>query len=1494
MGNLNSRRPVEMNRLSEPLIAAAGGVNVSADHDGDVLGGLRKPGDRGMHVCGGNWRYIAPRNMSNLSDADVSQEQLDDRVVYGDNFVINSTYTWWNFLPKNLFEQFSNLANLYFLAVGILQLIPDITTTGGTPSMYETLGLIVMVSGMRAAAEDITKHKADALRNGYRYDVLASKAEYMRASSKHKSLYGFRKVRSGDLKVGMIVKVRQDEMIPADMVLLGSAMPKGHCYIDKSNLNGETKLEVLSSIKEIQRFCATDENKDVEASHRLRDIDLVCFFEPPNARMENFRGNLIPDVQQRRTNRLTNIHNDVDSVKTLTSDNLILRETILRNVPFIYGLVVYTGDDTKIQRSNKEGATSHVKVSKIMRKVNDYLVIMLSFQGILCIMGGITSGVWLTRSQHDWYLDLSGLNTWLTAFLAMWTWVILLAQMVPISLIVSVEMVHYMQAGFMQWDMELYYPPIDKSMVVNNSTIHEDLGLIDYIFSDKTGTLTQNRMEFRYSLLANNSEYGSKMTEIAKAVIKRENDLKIAQGDDDYVGVDSARVEWSEVAYPLNPPVECSKDATNKCCEDDCCCASWCNTCWYDNRDWDHLSVEDDAVAAEGNKFTDEERKDVLTAAWGAEAKETDNTELHCFIRHMALSNTVRPFVDDKTQELKFQAESAEELAMVQWAQSVGFTKLQVNPTVLEVRDPVTNTVKEERFRHLATLGFSSARARVSVIYQSLDDTSKITVMTKGQDTVILPLIADLQNEDALQIKLKNLSTMGLRTLVCCHADLKTSWWNQYKDRYHMLSTGDGDKTVYANDKEKQRVQEDFFEEIEKSASLQYLACIGLEDQLQLLVPEAIRDFLDAGVKVWMITGDKLETAKNIGLACNLIDPDMEPKIEASSTMEEMAEGFNSSRLLEITGQWGNIVNQRAELEALFNSFDTAGTGQIHKTQLEYFVSILGIQMNQTQNDADKEASAFSSILKQLRIENQYFAEDGDAKTVIDADMVTLDMFVDLMRSVSVSMYDAVKHDIESAIKRFNAIEDLKQYPVSLLVSRSAFQVLFPPKKEDASLEEQAQERRLERLRQKFFLLASAAKSVVFARAQPAMKKRMVTEIMKRFPDAVTLAVGDGANDTEMITAAHVGVGIAGVEGTAATNSADYAIGTFRMLHTLLFVHGFWSYHRVSELVSFMFYKACFLSIIGYIFGFVSGMSGQAFFVDSIYQIYNVVYTALPVIFVAVLDQKLPRHTLQNSPSAYRESKGLKFRRKVFLGWLFRAILHALIIMVVPFIGLHSSTLANGQTRGLWFCSTVIYYGSILVPTFMIVFNMSTVTILHVLAVFITSIASCFLFNFVMSLALAFEPDLYGVVWKMYCDPVTWLWMLWSVSACLLTELIWRFSRSMLRPSFTTIIKERIRLHGVASPLNISLEEEQKWKDRKVKKSPLDIDITSKAIEELRAIYNEEEESNKDVAKASEMRSAVIRSVLRFRGTTGAQFDSAAQAKFQTHDKMDEEQDNQA
>lgn len=126
--------------------------------------------------------------------------------------------------------------------------------------------------------------------------------------------------------------------------------------------------------------------------------------------------------------------------------------------------------------------------------------------------------------------------------------------------------------------------------------------------------------------------------------------------------------------------------------------------------------------------------------------------------------------------------------------------------------------------------------------------------------------------------------------------------------------------------------------------------------------------------------------------------------------------------------------------------------------------------------------------------------------------------------------------------------------------------------------------------------------------------------IKTKMPHKSTLAIGDGANDVSMITAAHIGIGISGLEGQQAARSSDYAITQFRHLKNLLFVHGREAYRRNSYLIVYMFYKNVIYVIPILVFGVWSAFSATIIFNMFLYNLYSVVFTALPVIWYSVFD----------------------------------------------------------------------------------------------------------------------------------------------------------------------------------------------------------------------------------------------------------------------------------
>ena len=185
--------------------------------------------------------------------------------------------------------------------------------------------------------------------------------------------------------------------------------------------------------------------------------------------------------------------------------------------------------------------------------------------------------------------------------------------------------------------------------------------------------------------------------------------------------------------------------------------------------------------------------------------------------------------------------------------------------------------------------------------------------------------------------------------------------------------------------------------------------------------------------------------------------------------------------------------------------------------------------------------------------------------------------------------------------------------------------------------------------------------------------------IQKHDPKVITLAIGDGANDVNMITAAHIGVGISGVEGQQAVSASDYAIGQFKFLKNLLFVHGRESYRRNSYLVSYTFYKNVLFVMPQFWFGFYSAFSGQVFYEKWIFQIFNIVFTAFPIMLFALFDQQYQKEELMKKPSLYKI--GLKnqcFSTEIFWKWILYGFSMSAVVYYVSFVTFNESPTMEG------------------------------------------------------------------------------------------------------------------------------------------------------------------------------------------------------------------------
>ncbi|KAE8284798.1 Phospholipid-transporting ATPase IC [Larimichthys crocea] len=960
---------------------------------------------------------------------------------YSGNAIKTYKYNVLTFIPLNLYEQFRRAANLYFLALLILQIIPEITTL----PWYTTLIPLVVVLGVTAIkdlVDDLARHRMDKEINNRKCEVLLNGR--------------FDEAKWRNIEVGDVVRLKKNDFVPADLLLLSSSNPNSLCYVETAELDGETNLKFKMGLR------VTDER--LQEERQLAEFNALIECEEPNNRLDKFVGTML--WQRERY--------------PLDLDNMLLRGCKIRNTEECHGLVIYAGADTKIMRNGGKTRFKRTKIDELM----NYMVYTI-FVLLILVAAGLAIGhsFWYEEvGSHAWYLyDGKDQDASYRGFLSFWGYIIVLNTMVPISLYVSVEVIRLGQSKFINWDLQMYFSEKDTPAKARTTTLNEQLGQIEYIFSDKTGTLTQNIMQFKKCTIAGRT-YGEPTT---------------AEG----VTLDRGRpVDWN----------------------------------------W--------------NRFADKKFQfmDHSLVACIRSGKDKDVME---FFKLLSLCHTV--MVEQKDGELVYQAASPDEGALVTAARNFGYVFLARTQDTITI----TEMGQDATYEMLALLDFNSDRKRMSIILKFPD--GRIRLYCKGADTVIYERLSpDSRHKETTQQALDIFANATLRTLCLCYKDISATeyatWSRNHKEAQVTMSNRDA-----ALDR--------VYEQIENNLLL--IGATAIEDKLQDGVPETIATLAKADIKIWVLTGDKKETAENIGYSCSLLTDDMEI-------------------------HYGEDVNEKLRIRQAHRRNEPAAVGRGRKKLTEPFFPLPG--------------------------KNALIITGGWLNEIL---------------------YEKKKKRRRLRLRRLG-----KRPPPAV------------PQDGQPMDDEEKELRQVD-----FVDMACECEAVICCRVTPKQKANVVS-LVKKYKKAVTLSIGDGANDVNMIKTADIGVGISGQEGMQAVMSSDYAFAQFRYLERLLLVHGRWSYIRMCKFLRFFFFKNFAFTLVHFWYSFFSGYSSQVAYEDWFITLYNLCYSSLPVLLVGLLDQDVNDKLSLKFPKLYLPGQqGTLFNYRNFFISLFHGIFVSLIIFFIPY-----------------------------------------------------------------------------------------------------------------------------------------------------------------------------------------------------------------------------------
>ncbi|XP_014066508.2 phospholipid-transporting ATPase VD isoform X3 [Salmo salar] len=1036
-----------------------------------------------------------------------------------------------------------------------------------------------------------------------------------------------------DVHVGDFVRLSCNEIIPADMLLLYSSDPHGVCYIETANLDGETNLKQRQLVRDLPR-------QGSELTPENFHSRIEC--ENPNNDLSRFRGFMEYPNKAR-----VGLHNN----------NLLLRSCTIRNTETVIGIVVYAGHETKAMKNNNG---PRYKRSKLERRLNVDVLWSVVLLVIMCLTAAIGHGLWLRNLKDASFLIPDTTSPALSGFYLFWTMIIVLQVLIPISLYVSIEIVKLCQIFFIQNDVDFYNEYMDSRIQCRALNITEDLGQIQYVFSDKTGTLTENKMVFRRCTIAG-VEYPHE-----------EN---------------ARRLE----VYEEDEAMGCSHTLKSRASAKSLSCKSLsCNRSSVSLHTLTGHSEGEESPSPtlpRHSAFSSPMEKDIVPDPFLVQ-------KLNCLSSPLFL-------LRDASMELTYIVDFFMALAICNTVvvsspnQPRHVVQVpEVSRTPLKSLEDIKMLFQRFGLPRFSTLSPPHTTESPRSFTRRLFSRGKAASFTPSPSPTPTKLGTEPDGEPNLEASILSIKP-GLDGVPGGDGDQgyeeeegEHGSWKDEEDKMLHLNPGAWSGLENSNGAEgppcEPGADELIYEaESPDEAALVHAArayrCTLQGRSLERLLVELPGMGSLAVRLLHILPFDSTRKRMSVVVRHPLTNQVVVYTKGADSVIMDLAESPKGAE--QSDGRQGHI---REQTQKHLDNYAREGlrTLCIAKKVLEEEEYEIWLK---------RHAFAETSIenREELLLESAQRLETNltllGATGIVDRLQEEVPETIEALQRAGVKVWVLTGDKQETAINIACACKLLRSTDQLLTAncgSKEACKALLLELRAEVECGEAAEGmsgftlvvdgRTLdfalqEDLKGDFLELSRRCRAVVCCRSTP-LQKSHVVQLVRDQLRVMTLAIGDGANDVSMIQVADVGIGISGQEGMQAVMSSDFAISRFKHLRKLLLVHGHWCYTRLANMILYFFYKNVMYVNLLFWYQFFCGFSGSVMTNSWVLIFFNLLFTSAPPLLYGILDKDVSAETLIKFPELYKSGQNSKaYLPSTFWLTMLDALYQSLVCFFIPY-----------------------------------------------------------------------------------------------------------------------------------------------------------------------------------------------------------------------------------